>query len=77
MGEKVSGWLQEQMKENGISVRTQINVEEFQQQKDGQLVIKTDQGNLTTDIAILAFGFVPNTVFVQNELETSLDGLIV
>lgn len=76
VGEKVSGWLQEQMKENGISVRTQINVEEFQQQKDGQLVIKTDQGDFTTDIAILAFGFVPNTVFVKNELETSLDGLI-
>ena len=76
VGNKLSLWLQKQLSQNGIGVHNQTVVEEFQQQADGSLILKTNQGDFTADLVLLAFGFVPSTTFVKNELKTQLDGSI-
>lgn len=76
VGNKLSGWLQKQLSQNGIGIHNHTAVEEFQQQADGSLILKTNQGDFTADLVLLAFGFVPSTTFVKNELKTQLDGSI-
>ncbi|GBG95320.1 NADH oxidase [Ligilactobacillus salitolerans] len=72
-----SQWLEEQLKQKGVLLHDVCHLKGVEHQADGSLLVKTNQENFETDLIIIAMGFVPNTSFIENELETDLEGAIL
>lgn len=77
VGQKASIWLQKLMDDNGVTIHNQSEVLEFQQQANNAIILKTTQGEYTTDLVILALGFVPSTFFIKKGIDIRLNGAIL
>lgn len=64
LDENESTWIAERMREHGVDVRLDENVEELV--GDGTLQrIQTDHGSYETDLCVVAIGVVPNTEWLR------------
>ncbi len=63
--------------EEGIELALGQTVQKFEG-KDGKVTrVITDKGEYETDLVIMCVGFKPNTILVQDQLETMANGAIV
>ena len=56
-----SAWIAERLREHGVIVNLEENVEEFEGEHGNVARILTDRGTRETDLVVIAIGVVPNT----------------
>lgn len=65
------------LKAHGVNVLLNHQVTAFTGGDDGELVIETNQGDFTADLAIVGTGFVPNTELLRGQVEMDKHGAII
>ncbi|BDZ30105.1 FAD-dependent oxidoreductase [Lactiplantibacillus sp. WILCCON 0030] len=65
------------LKEHGVNVLLSHRVTGFTGNEDGELVIETNQGDFTADLAIVGTGFVPTTELLRGQVDMDKHGAII
>lgn len=65
------------LKQHGVNVLLNHRVTGFTGNDDGELVIETNQGDFTADLAIVGTGFVPTTELLRGQVEMDKHGAII
>ena len=65
------------LKEQGVQVSLNHRVTSFTGNDDGELVIETNGGDYTADLAVVCTGFVPNTELLRGQVEMDRHGAII
>ena len=60
-----SSWIAEKMRDHGVDVRLEHNVEGFMGDHGNVSAVRTDQGELPSDLVVIAVGVVPNTDWLK------------
>ncbi|KRM95183.1 NAD(FAD)-dependent dehydrogenase [Liquorilactobacillus aquaticus DSM 21051] len=61
---------------NGVQLELGQSVQSFEE-KNGELIIKTDKKAIAADLAILCIGFRPNTALLADKVEMTPNGAII
>jgi NADPH-dependent 2,4-dienoyl-CoA reductase/sulfur reductase-like enzyme len=62
-----STWISERMREHGVDVYLEHDVEQLETDGEGNLcAIRTNQGRFESDCAVVAIGVIPNTAWLRD-----------
>jgi NADPH-dependent 2,4-dienoyl-CoA reductase/sulfur reductase-like enzyme len=66
LDQRESTWISDRMREHGVDVHLQHDVEALETDGDGSLTaVRTNQGRFESDCAVIAIGVIPNTEWLQ------------
>jgi len=74
-----SQWISERMKDHGVEVHLEHEVQELEADKEGNVsAVRTNHGHYETDCVVVAIGVVPNTGWLEgSEIELDERGGII